>query len=452
MVVGAVLGLVQRRGHRPVQAAHPDRHARHAEHLQGRPHLLHRLASTSPPRTCPSSITAALRGRTSGRARRRVPALHDRPGGRRGRAHRTDASEDDLRPQHLRDRRRHGGGAARGHPRRADPGVAVRAGRRARGLRRHGATSSSAATRTRRASSAPSSTSSPPSSSAVPRSSAVAARCSAPSSVSSSSSSSTTTSCSSGSRAPGSAPQWECCSSARRRRPGARPRPRPRKRHRHRAEGGRGMSEPSGGSCGNSTSGSRPAWSRRAGADPRADGVGAHGAAARRDVHLLRDPASPGVFLNPVNLQNIGLVAPEIGLLSLAVMMAMLTGGIDLSVVAIANGTAITVSTALHGGRQLTGSGGGRLDDALDPPRGCCSRCLRSARSTACSSASWGLPRSLQPSAPCSSTTGSRWCGPGGVTVSGAPSGLTSMGTATVLGVPVLLMILIVCCRALWRC
>lgn len=53
----------------------------------------------------------------------------------------------------------------------------------------------------------------------------------------------------------------------------------------------------------------------------------------------------PGVFLNPLNLQNIAIASPEIGLLALAMMIAMLTGGIDLSVVAIANLTTITIST-----------------------------------------------------------------------------------------------------------
>lgn len=54
---------------------------------------------------------------------------------------------------------------------------------------------------------------------------------------------------------------------------------------------------------------------------------------------------NPGVFLSSLNLQNISVAAPEIGLLALGIMVAMLTGGIDLSVVAIANLTAITISS-----------------------------------------------------------------------------------------------------------
>ena len=53
----------------------------------------------------------------------------------------------------------------------------------------------------------------------------------------------------------------------------------------------------------------------------------------------------PGVFLSPINLQNIALAAPEIGVIALAMMLAMLTGGIDLSLVSIASLSAITMST-----------------------------------------------------------------------------------------------------------
>lgn len=54
---------------------------------------------------------------------------------------------------------------------------------------------------------------------------------------------------------------------------------------------------------------------------------------------------NPSVFLSSINLQNIALASPEVGLLALAMMLAMLSGGIDLSLVSIANLTAITMST-----------------------------------------------------------------------------------------------------------
>ncbi|WP_223158885.1 ABC transporter permease [Microcella alkalica] len=59
--------------------------------------------------------------------------------------------------------------------------------------------------------------------------------------------------------------------------------------------------------------------------------------------------ANPRVFLNPLNLQNIGVTAPEIGIIAIAMMLAMLTGGIDLSLVAIANLSAITVVSLYSG-------------------------------------------------------------------------------------------------------
>ena len=54
---------------------------------------------------------------------------------------------------------------------------------------------------------------------------------------------------------------------------------------------------------------------------------------------------SPSVFLTGLNLQNMLLAVAEIGILSIAMMISMVTGGIDLSLVAIANLCAITVST-----------------------------------------------------------------------------------------------------------
>lgn len=53
----------------------------------------------------------------------------------------------------------------------------------------------------------------------------------------------------------------------------------------------------------------------------------------------------PNVFLGVINLQNIMIATPEIGVLALAIMLAMLTGGIDLSLVSVANLAAVTMST-----------------------------------------------------------------------------------------------------------
>ena len=75
-----------------------------------------------------------------------------------------------------------------------------------------------------------------------------------------------------------------------------------------------------------------------------------HGSTVRMLVILVASFAfftalQPAIFLNPVNLQNIAVASPEIGVISIAMMLAMLTGGIDLSLVAIANLSAITITT-----------------------------------------------------------------------------------------------------------
>lgn len=86
-------------------------------------------------------------------------------------------------------------------------------------------------------------------------------------------------------------------------------------------------------------------WVRRA-----LDRAGANRGTVRMVVALviafgIFAVANPRVFLGPINLQNIMVAAPEIGVIAVAMTLAMLTGGIDLSLVSIANLSAITIST-----------------------------------------------------------------------------------------------------------
>ncbi len=53
-------------------------------------------------------------------------------------------------------------------------------------------------------------------------------------------------------------------------------------------------------------------------------------------------------FLRAYNFESITYVAPELGLLSIAMMLAMLTGGIDLSVIGIANLSGILAGLFFH--------------------------------------------------------------------------------------------------------
>lgn len=58
-------------------------------------------------------------------------------------------------------------------------------------------------------------------------------------------------------------------------------------------------------------------------------------------IFIVMSALNPGKFLRYYNFESIAFSFPELGLLSIAMMIAMLTGGIDLSVVGIANFTAI---------------------------------------------------------------------------------------------------------------
>lgn len=156
----------------------------------------------------------------------------------------------------------------------------------------------------------------------------------------------------------------------------------------------------------------------------------------------------PRIFLNPVNLTNIGIAAPEIGLLALAVMIAMLTGGIDLSVVAMANATAITVSTLYTTIAAAQGQAAAESMTPLIVLAGLGVGLLLGAFN--------GFLISVVGITPILATLGTMqlynglalvWTG--GVTISGAPTALRAMGRTGVAGVPLLMLIFIAAAVAL---
>lgn len=151
----------------------------------------------------------------------------------------------------------------------------------------------------------------------------------------------------------------------------------------------------------------------------------------------------PGIFLNPVNLTNISIAAPEIGLLALAVMLAMLTGGIDLSVVAIANGTAITVSSLYTAVAAAEGAGAAEAMTPLILLAGLAVGALLGAVNGVLISVV-GITPILATLATMQLYNGLAIVWTGGVTISGAPSVLRQLGGTAVLGVPVLLVVLLV--------
>ena len=150
---------------------------------------------------------------------------------------------------------------------------------------------------------------------------------------------------------------------------------------------------------------------------------------------------SPRVFLTSLNLQNLALASPEIGVLAIAMMLAMVTGGIDLSLVSIANLSAIMMSTLFTA-------------LALDHPQ----LAQQSTPVLLLCGVAVGILCGLLNAAligvlgvtPILATLGSMqilnglaivWTG--GRTLQGSPVTLTTLGQATVAGVPVLFLVFV---------
>jgi len=66
-------------------------------------------------------------------------------------------------------------------------------------------------------------------------------------------------------------------------------------------------------------------------------------------IFLVMSLTSPGRFLSERNLTSMGFQFPELGIFALAVMLSLITGGIDLSVISIANLSGILAALILTG-------------------------------------------------------------------------------------------------------
>jgi simple sugar transport system permease protein len=65
-------------------------------------------------------------------------------------------------------------------------------------------------------------------------------------------------------------------------------------------------------------------------------------------IFVAMSALNPEKFLRAYNFQSLTFLAPELGLLAFAMMLAMLTGGIDLSVIGIANLSGILAGLFFH--------------------------------------------------------------------------------------------------------
>jgi simple sugar transport system permease protein len=73
-------------------------------------------------------------------------------------------------------------------------------------------------------------------------------------------------------------------------------------------------------------------------------------------IVLIMSFSLPGKFLTLINFQSMAVQIPEFGLLAIAMMIAMITGGIDLSVVSITNFTGVISALILK--QYAAGQGG----------------------------------------------------------------------------------------------
>jgi simple sugar transport system permease protein len=149
----------------------------------------------------------------------------------------------------------------------------------------------------------------------------------------------------------------------------------------------------------------------------------------------------PSVFLSGTNLRNIALSSPEIGVLAIAMMLAMLTGGIDLSLVATANLAAITMATLY----TTLAAGDPGLAEQSFPliliagiAVGVLGGCIN------------GLLISVVGITPILATLGTMqifngiavaWTG--GKTLNGTPAVLTAIGSSTLAGIPTLFFVFV---------
>ncbi|WP_168582732.1 ABC transporter permease [Gephyromycinifex aptenodytis] len=150
-------------------------------------------------------------------------------------------------------------------------------------------------------------------------------------------------------------------------------------------------------------------------------------------IFLTFSVLSPGVFLSGANFQYIFLAAPELAILALAISLAMLTGGIDLSVVAISNLSAIMAAHVMIG----TGSVGLGVLSALATAGAC-------GLVNAFFIAGVGVPPILATLGTSQLFAGLALVATGGTVLKGLPTSFTAIALATFAGIPVIFWIMLV--------
>lgn len=153
----------------------------------------------------------------------------------------------------------------------------------------------------------------------------------------------------------------------------------------------------------------------------------------------------PDRFLSPANLTSMAFQFPEFAILALAVAVAMLTGGIDLSVVGAANLSAVAAALFMgHFAGEGTGTGILLAAVALSLAVG-----LVTGLFNGVLVAIFGLPPILATLGTGLIYTGLAIAMTGGSAVMGLPPAVAWVGNGTLLGIPVPLVIFAILAAAL---
>lgn len=158
-------------------------------------------------------------------------------------------------------------------------------------------------------------------------------------------------------------------------------------------------------------------------------------------IFIILSIAMPSKFLTGINLQSMASQFPEFGLLALAMMMAMITGGIDLSVVSISNLTGVVAALILSGSIESSTPAGLAILYAVIAVVGISVLC---GLANGLLIAGIGVP-------PILATLGTQGLFLGiaivitqGHSVSGFPEAFMALGSGTFIGIPVPFIIFII--------
>ncbi|KIT14926.1 ABC transporter permease [Jannaschia aquimarina] len=162
-------------------------------------------------------------------------------------------------------------------------------------------------------------------------------------------------------------------------------------------------------------------------------------------VFVLMAALSPERFLSPQNLTSMAFQFPEFAILALAVAVAMLTGGIDLSVVGAANLSAVVAALFMA---NVVGADGGAGMVALAFVMALCVG-LVAGLFNGVLVATLGLPPILATLGSGLIFTGFAIAMTGGSAVMGLPSAAAWIGNGTILWIPVPLVVFALLAAAL---